>query len=95
MREQTASVAAGATRISGIDVARALAIVGMVMVHVGPQDAGKPGIAAQAYRLSHGRASILFVVLAGIGVSLLAGDRSPPDDYVPAGRAPAARDRMR
>ena len=70
-------MAAGATRISGIDVARALAIVGMVMVHIGPQDAGKPGIAAQAYRLSHGRASILFVVLAGIGVSLLAGDRSP------------------
>lgn len=64
-------------RISGIDMARALAIVGMVMVHIGPQDAGRPGIAAQVYRFSHGRASILFVILAGIGVSLLAGDRSP------------------
>lgn len=64
------------TRIRGIDMARALAIVGMVMVHIGPQDTPAPGLAAAAYRASHGRASILFVVLAGVGVSLLAGDRS-------------------
>lgn len=57
-------------------MARALAIVGMVMVHIGPvRDAGG-GLLGAAYRTTHGRASIGFIVLAGIGVSLLAGDRS-------------------
>jgi hypothetical protein len=64
-------------RVLGIDVARALAVIGMVMVHVGP---GAPAEGAplgeQLYALSRGRASVLFVVLAGIGVTLLAGDRS-------------------
>ena len=63
-------------RINGIDMARALAMVGMVMVHIGPQEAADPGLAAAAYRSAHGRAAILFIVLAGIGVSLLIGDRS-------------------
>lgn len=61
----------------GIDAARAVAIIGMVMVHVGPTDTIEPGLASRVYGVSHGRASILFAVLAGIGVSLLAGDRSP------------------
>ena len=47
----------------------------MVMVHVGPFDVA-PGAAGWLYRLTYGRASILFVTLAGVGVSLLAGDRS-------------------
>lgn len=64
------------TRIRGIDMARALAIVGMVMVHVGPRDLEAGGVVGAAYRVSHGRASIGFIVLAGIGVALLAGDRS-------------------
>lgn len=68
--------AAADHRILGLDVARALAIIGMVMVHVGPT--GPEGdLPARLYGATHGRASILFVVLAGIGVSLLAGDRSP------------------
>lgn len=57
-------------------MARALAIVGMVMVHIGPVRTGGGGVAGAAYRAPHGRAAILFIVLAGIGVSLLAGDRS-------------------
>jgi Heparan-alpha-glucosaminide N-acetyltransferase, catalytic len=56
-------------------VARALAVVGMVMVHIGPVRMEGSGLVGAAYRLPHGRASILFVVVAGIGVSLLAGDR--------------------
>lgn len=62
-------------RINGIDAARALAIIGMVMVHFGPAVSG-PAPLVRLYRLSHGRAVLLFVLLAGVGVSLLAGDRS-------------------
>ena len=41
----------------------------MFAVHVGPT-AGE-GILGRAYALPHGRASVLFVVVAGVGVSLL------------------------
>ena len=67
--------AAAVSRITGIDAARALAIIGMVMVHFGPAVSG-PAPLVRLYRLSHGRAVLLFVILAGVGVSLLAGDRS-------------------
>jgi uncharacterized membrane protein YeiB len=58
----------------GVDVARALAIIGMVMVHVGPTAA--EGAAGRIYALPHGRASLLFVLVAGVGVSLLASSRT-------------------
>lgn len=64
------------TRLRGIDAARAIAIVGMVMVHFGPTGP-EADLLDRLYGVTHGRASILFVVLAGVGVSLLAGDRSP------------------
>ncbi|MFO7311785.1 MAG: DUF418 domain-containing protein [Bacillota bacterium] len=57
-------------RLLGVDVARALAIIGMLMVHFGPVDA--PGLAGALYALPYGRASVLFVLVAGVGVSLLA-----------------------
>jgi uncharacterized membrane protein YeiB len=46
----------------------------MVMVHIGPTDAG--GLGGQLYALSHGRAALLFVLLAGAGVALLDRGRS-------------------
>ncbi len=58
-------------RIAGIDLARCLAIFGMFAVHIGPTDA--EGLVGWLYGLPHGRASLLFVLVAGIGVSLLAG----------------------
>ncbi len=61
----------------GIDVARAVAIVGMVMVHFGPYEPDTTQPLGWLYRTSHGRASFLFVLLAGVGITLLAGDRSP------------------
>ena len=68
------------SRIGGIDIARAVAIVGMVMVHIGPVRQEGFGWVGEAYRVPHGRAAILFIVVAGIGVSLLArsatGERS-------------------
>lgn len=63
-------------RIRGIDVARAVAIIGMVMVHIGPIYVEGFGLTGAAYRVPLGRASILFVLIAGVGVSLLAGDRT-------------------
>ncbi len=57
------------TRLLAIDAARALAIVGMVTVNVGPAESTEPG--AWFYLLPHGRASILFVVLAGLSFSLM------------------------
>lgn len=58
-------------RLLGVDAARTLAILGMVMVHLGPSPL--PGtFAGTLYGLTEGRASVLFVLLAGIGVALLA-----------------------
>ena len=57
-------------RMLGIDMARALALIGMVAVHVGPEDG--PGLGGRLYALAYGRASLLFVLVAGIGVTLLA-----------------------
>ncbi|MFC7404948.1 DUF418 domain-containing protein [Georgenia alba] len=56
-------------RLVALDVARAVAIIGMLAVNVGPRD--DTGLAAWVIRAAHGRASILFVLLAGVGVALL------------------------
>ena len=62
-------------RLHGVDAARAIAVLGMVMVHVGPTSAPDTSL-GNLYGVSHGRASVLFVLLAGVGVALLVGDRS-------------------
>lgn len=60
-------------RIDGFDVARALAVFGMVAVNfkllLGVDDNG--GVVAQMLEHLQGKAAALFVVLAGVGVSLL------------------------
>jgi methionine-R-sulfoxide reductase len=61
-------------RIGGVDLARALAILGMLAVHIGPT--GHDDLAGRLYALPHGRASILFVLVAGVGITLLAASRS-------------------
>ncbi|MDN6149034.1 MAG: DUF418 domain-containing protein [Yaniella sp.] len=59
-------------RLHGLDAARALAIVGMLAVNVGPRkEDGETGLAVLIYDLPHGRASLLFMILAGIGMSLM------------------------
>lgn len=67
-------------RLIALDVARACAVFGMIIVNVGPYtDEGPGGWLVRAF---NGRASVLFVILAGIGVVLLArssvrtGDRN-------------------
>ena len=63
-------------RIVGIDVARGLAVLGMMTAHVGPDDHGPipPGGFAQ---LADGRPAALFVVLAGLSLALLSGSTNP------------------
>ena len=59
----------GSARIVGVDLARAVAIVGMMAVHVfpGEETAGAGGV---LYAVAHGRASALFGVLAGLSLGL-------------------------
>lgn len=62
-------------RLLGVDAARAIAVAGMVMVHFGPFPAPDTTF-GNLYSVSHGRASVLFALLAGVGVALLVGGRS-------------------
>lgn len=57
-------------RIVGLDVARCLALAGMVAVHVLAD--GDP-----LHDVAHGRAAALFAVLAGVAVALLTGRDRP------------------
>lgn len=59
-------------RIAGVDLARGLAIVGMVMVHVLP---GLAGAVEGPYGWVYGRASTLFALVAGVGIALSAARR--------------------
>ncbi len=58
-------------RIVGIDVARGLAVLGMMTAHVGPDD--RYGLS----RLADGRPASVFVVLAGVSLALLSGSAQP------------------
>lgn len=68
-------------RLTGLDAARTIAILGMIAVNVGPR--GEPGAAGMLYDLPVGRASILFVVLAGVGMSLLTRSAREPGGRLP------------
>lgn len=63
------------SRLLAVDIARAAALLGMVVVNVGPLEGTGP--AAWVILAAHGRASILFVLLAGLGVGLLLGSGRP------------------
>ena len=67
-----------AKRIIGVDVARALAMLAMVLVHYVWPDGSNSWIDRVATQLQ-GRAMPLFVMLGGVGVSFLAA-RSPRPD---------------
>jgi uncharacterized membrane protein YeiB len=79
-RPETGTHAAGASvapaeRVVGFDVARALAILGMVVVHfslVMAADRGSPGWLSAALSFLDGRPAATFVILAGVGVTLMA-----------------------
>jgi uncharacterized membrane protein len=64
-------------RLLGVDAARGIALIGMMAVHVTPS-LGPDGTVSTAYVLASGRASALFAVLAGVGLALASGGRTPP-----------------
>lgn len=64
-------------RLVGLDVARCLALLGMVSTHV-LSPVTPDGEISWTQDLAGGRASALFAVLAGVSLALLSGRRTPP-----------------
>jgi uncharacterized membrane protein len=63
-------------RLVGVDVARCLALLGMVATHV-LDERDPDGSLTAAQWLAGGRASALFAVLAGVSLALMTGRRTP------------------
>ncbi|HEV7980670.1 DUF418 domain-containing protein [Amycolatopsis sp.] len=63
------------TRLTGIDVARGLAVLGMYAVHVGPDPA--MGGVDVLFKPFEGHSAALFAVLAGVSIALMSGGRTP------------------
>lgn len=66
-------------RITGLDVARALAIIGMIGAHVGNIPEFSFNDPLSYLGIVHGNSAILFAVLAGISISLLTGRMRIPE----------------
>lgn len=66
----------GRGRLTGVDAARGLALLGMVATHVLPPT-GPDGEVTWPFLLLSGRASALFAVLAGVGLALSTGREQP------------------
>ncbi len=77
MAETTASARKGGKgRLIGIDGARALALIGMMSVHILPSQTAD-GTTSWHYLIAGGRSSALFAVLAGVGLALANGREIP------------------
>src|SRR6478736_3791310 len=63
-------------RITGVDVARGLAVLGMLTAHVGPGGPDDPWPWSLA-QVVDGRSAALFVLLSGISVALISGGSAP------------------
>ncbi|CAL9549281.1 DUF418 domain-containing protein [Streptomyces sp. SudanB52_2052] len=76
-------------RLVGVDLARALAVFGMYVVHIGPPLSATSGVGSWIRYISDGHSSVLFATLAGFSLMLLAGRREPKTGL--AGRQAKAR----
>ncbi|UQX04166.1 DUF418 domain-containing protein [Streptomyces sp. RerS4] len=76
-------------RLVGVDLARALAVFGMYIVHIGPPLSATDGVAGWVRYLADGHSSVLFATLAGFSLMLIAGRREPKTGL--AGRQAKAR----
>ncbi|WP_425841317.1 heparan-alpha-glucosaminide N-acetyltransferase domain-containing protein [Microbacterium sp. PA5] len=72
------------SRLAGVDLARGLAVLGMLTAHLLAIEAFDPSAPATWVDIVNGRSSILFAVLAGVSLALVSG-----------GAAPVAGDRLR
>ncbi|MEU6916557.1 DUF418 domain-containing protein [Streptomyces olindensis] len=84
-----ASPGASMGRLVGVDLARALAVFGMYVVHIGPPLSATSGVGSWIRYISDGHSSVLFATLAGFSLMLLAGRREPKTGL--AGRQAKAR----
>lgn len=64
-------------RITGIDAARGLAVVGMIFAHAGYTGIWGEELSALV-GISHGHSSILFAVVAGLSLGMITGGARPP-----------------
>lgn len=63
-------------RIEGLDIARGIALMGMIIVHIMPWWSEETGISL-FHQLFSGRSAALFALLAGISLALLTGGSTP------------------
>ncbi|MFJ9742932.1 DUF418 domain-containing protein [Streptomyces sp. NPDC101166] len=86
---ESASPRPSTGRLVGVDLARALAVFGMYVVHIGPPLSATTGVASWVRYLADGHSSVLFATLAGFSLMLLAGRLEPKTGL--AGRQAKAR----
>jgi uncharacterized membrane protein len=79
-------------RLHGVDAARGLALIGMMVIHVLPDQNPATGGPAWTYVISAGNASALFALLAGVSVGFTTGRaRVSWDQAVPTAASLAMR----
>ena len=65
------------SRLAGVDLARGLAVLGMLSAHLLAIEAFDPGAPSTWIDIVNGRSSILFATLAGVSLALVSGAASP------------------
>ena len=80
-------VAGSKARVIGVDVARGLALIGMMATHAYGAALDDDGVPTSATVVAGGRGATLFVLGAGVSPAFLSGGRAPARG---AGRAGAA-----
>ncbi|MGX5359571.1 heparan-alpha-glucosaminide N-acetyltransferase domain-containing protein [Kocuria sp. KH4] len=68
---------AGTPRLAGVDAARGLALIGLIAVHVLPEENDDTGDPTWSYLLFAGDSAALFALLAGVGLALSTGRSRP------------------
>ncbi|WP_081319071.1 heparan-alpha-glucosaminide N-acetyltransferase domain-containing protein [Microbacterium testaceum] len=71
----------GPGRLAGVDLARGLAVVGMLAAHLLDTEDFVAGDPSSWLDIVNGRSSILFAVLAGVSISLVTGGTKPVEGY--------------
>lgn len=64
-------------RLIGIDAARGLALIGLMAIHILPNYDEETGEPTLVWRLFSGDSAALFALLAGVGLALSSGGRTP------------------